>query len=74
METMRRHGIAAMDEVAMIKQSMVQAEIEKKKMIVFVEQAELKAAEEDRMRQQVMAEAQNLFRNQEQSIQKEKGA
>eukprot|EP00975_Prorocentrum_lima_P011702 2488745-Prorocentrum_lima.AAC.1 len=42
METMRRHGIAAMDEVAMMKQNMVQAEVERKKMVMFVEQAELK--------------------------------
>eukprot|EP00975_Prorocentrum_lima_P006124 1321543-Prorocentrum_lima.AAC.1 len=69
---MRQYGTAAVNEVAALRQSMAQAEIERQKMMMFVEQAEAKAAEEDRLRQQTIAEARNIFMNQEQNIQKEK--
>eukprot|EP00975_Prorocentrum_lima_P021864 4604165-Prorocentrum_lima.AAC.1 len=69
---MRRHGIAALDEVFAMKQNMAQAEREKQRMIAFAEQAETKTAEEDRLRQQTITEAQEFFRKQEQHIQREK--
>eukprot|EP00975_Prorocentrum_lima_P058988 12369319-Prorocentrum_lima.AAC.1 len=72
MEIMRQHGIAAMDEVAMMKQNLVHAEAEKKKMTMIMEQAEMKAVEENRIRQNMIAEAEDVFRNQEQGMQRER--
>eukprot|EP00975_Prorocentrum_lima_P044817 9388931-Prorocentrum_lima.AAC.1 len=61
-----------MDEVAMMKQNLIRAEAEKKKMTMFMEQAEIKAAEENQMRQHLMTEAQGVFKDQEHNIQKER--
>eukprot|EP00975_Prorocentrum_lima_P009109 1940182-Prorocentrum_lima.AAC.1 len=72
MEIMRQHGIAALDEVAIMKKNLVHAEAEKKKMTLIMEQAEMKAAEENRIRHNLIAEAQDVFRNQEQSMQRER--
>eukprot|EP00975_Prorocentrum_lima_P066874 12911747-Prorocentrum_lima.AAC.1 len=72
METMRQHAIAALDEVAMMKQNLIHAEAEKKHMTMVMEQAEMKAADENRMRQHTIAEAQGVFRDQEHNMQKER--
>eukprot|EP00975_Prorocentrum_lima_P018501 3895849-Prorocentrum_lima.AAC.1 len=69
---MRHHGLEAVNEVAAMKQSMAHTEIERQRMMMFVEKAEARATEEDRLRRQTLAEAQNIFMKQEQSIQKEK--
>eukprot|EP00975_Prorocentrum_lima_P001060 224492-Prorocentrum_lima.AAC.1 len=41
-------------------------------MTMIMEQAEMKAVEENRIRQNMIAEAEDVFRNQEQSMQRER--
>eukprot|EP00975_Prorocentrum_lima_P053316 11180492-Prorocentrum_lima.AAC.1 len=51
---------------------MAQAEIERQQMRLFVEKAEAWANEEERLRQQTLAEAHDVFAKQEPCIQRER--